>query len=145
MNQLTFDKEEVRNAYLNKKRGRNFMLFLLYKEIFMTKAYSHEVIATKLSKDLEYPISMSVVNNIRCRFVNRQEQMSKPIASVGTMASSEVNSGGNSVDRREVKPKSTKEDAELPSGSDKQEVIIAGRKFTNVEPNSKNHFQGLDL
>ena len=121
------------------------MLFLLYKEIFMTKAYSHEVIATKLSKDLEYPISMSVVNNIRCRFVNRQEQVGKPIASNETKASSKVNSAGDSINSRGVKPESAKEDAELPSTSDKTEEVIAGRKFTNTEPNLRNPFEGLDL
>lgn len=145
MDQLTFTKEDVRNAYLNKKRGRNFMLFQLYEKIFMEKAYTHESIATKLSEDLKYPISMSVVNNIRCRFVNRQEQVGKPIASIDAKASSKVNSGSDSVNGRGSKPQSAKEDAELPSASDKQEEIISGRKFTNVESNSKNPFQDLDI
>ncbi len=144
MDQLTFTKEEVRNAYLNKKRGRNFMLFQLYEKIFMEKAYTHESIATKLSEDLKYPISMSVVNNIRCRFVNREEQEGKPNAAIDAKASSKAISGSDSVNRKWVKPQSAKEDAELPSASDKKEAIIAGRKFTNTETKSKDPFQDLD-
>ncbi len=144
MDQLTFTKEEVRNAYLNKKRNRNFLLFQLYQKIFMQRDYTHEVIATKLSQDLEYPISMSVVNNIRCRFVKREEQEGKLNASIDVKASRKATSGSDSINRKGAKPQSAEEDAELPSASDKKEAIIAGRIFTNTETKSKDPFKDLD-
>ena len=73
---LEFTKEMLKDAFLSKKRKRNFMLFKVYESLF---SYNHtaETIATIISKDLGIPISKSTIDMTRIRVAKKLQNPNK--------------------------------------------------------------------
>ena len=69
---IEFTKEMLKEAFLNNKRKRNFMLFKVYESVF---SYDHtaEFIAAFISKDLGIPISKSIIDMTRIRVAKKSE------------------------------------------------------------------------
>lgn len=67
---IEFTKNMLKEAFLNNKRKRNFMLFKVYESIF---SYDHtaEFIAEFISKDLGIPISKSIIDMTRIRVAKK--------------------------------------------------------------------------
>ena len=70
---LKFTKEMLKDAFLSKKRKRNFMLFKVYESLF---SYNHtaETIAALISKDLGIPISKSTIDMTRIRVAKKLQK-----------------------------------------------------------------------
>lgn len=69
---IEFTKEMLKEAFLNNKRKRNFMLFKVYESVF---SYEHtaEFIAAFISKDLGIPISKSTIDMTRIRVAKKNK------------------------------------------------------------------------
>ena len=69
---IEFTKEMLKEAFLNNKRKRNFMLFKVYESVF---SYDHtaEFIAAFISKDLGIPISKSIIDMTRIRVAKKSK------------------------------------------------------------------------
>lgn len=67
---IEFTKDMLKDAFLNNKRKRNFMLFKVYESVF---SYEHtaEFIAAFISKDLGIPISKSTIDMTRIRVAKK--------------------------------------------------------------------------
>lgn len=67
---IEFTKDMLKDAFLNNKRKRNFMLFKIYESVF---SYEHtaEFIAAFISKDLGIPISKSTIDMTRIRVAKK--------------------------------------------------------------------------
>ena len=70
---LEFTKEMLKDAFLSKKRKRNFMLFKVYESLF---SYNHtaETIAALISTDLGIPISKSTIDMTRIRVAKKLQK-----------------------------------------------------------------------
>ena len=73
---LEFTKEMLKEAILNNKRKRNFMLFKVYESVF---SYEHtaEFIAAYISKDLGISISKSTIDMTRIRVAKKLQTAQK--------------------------------------------------------------------
>ena len=73
---LEFTKEMLKDAFLSKKRKRNFMLFKVYESLF---SYNHtaETIAALISKDLGIPISKSTIDMTRIRVAKKLQSVNQ--------------------------------------------------------------------
>lgn len=69
---IEFTKEMLKEAFLNNKRKRNFMLFKVYESIF-TYDHTAEFIAAFISKDLGIPISKSIIDMTRIRVAKKSK------------------------------------------------------------------------
>ena len=80
---LEFTKEMLKDAFLSKKRKRNFMLFKVYESLF---SYNHtaETIAAIISKDLGIPISKSTIDMTRIRVAKKLQNPNKEKKKVKT-------------------------------------------------------------
>ncbi len=80
---LEFTKEMLKEAFLSKKRKRNFMLFKVYESLF---SYNHtaETIAALISKDLGIPISKSTIDMTRIRVAKKLQTPNKEKKKVKT-------------------------------------------------------------
>ncbi|MCU0467529.1 MAG: hypothetical protein MUF58_02930 [Arcicella sp.] len=67
---VEFTKDMLKEAFLNNKRKRNFMLFKVYESIF-TYDHTAEFIAAFISKDLGIPISKSTIDMTRIRVAKK--------------------------------------------------------------------------
>lgn len=60
--------EEVRSAFMDRRRGRNYLLVLYYKELFANRKLTAHFIAQHITSHLGLPVNYRLVQNIRLRY-----------------------------------------------------------------------------
>ena len=65
----TITKEDVRNAFINKNRKRNVLLYEFYKQDLFSKKLSAKFISEKISSDLGINISEQIIYKINGRII----------------------------------------------------------------------------
>jgi hypothetical protein len=85
--EMVFTKEMVLNAFQQNKRKRNFILYKVYESWF-SYDLTAETIASRISQDLGYTISKSIVDMTRIRVMKKQGNTSEnsPIPTSSTPA-----------------------------------------------------------
>lgn len=74
--EMVFTKEMLLNAFQQNKRKRNFILYKVYESWF-SYDLTAETIASRISQDLGFPISKSIVDMTRIRIMKKQVNPSK--------------------------------------------------------------------
>jgi len=55
-------KKDIQDAYLNKNRKRNQLLYEFYKEEYFLKKYTADFIAAKLTEELGIPFNANMIH-----------------------------------------------------------------------------------
>jgi hypothetical protein len=67
-------KEDIIHAFQTNQRKRNLLLYTFYKDTYFSQSFTAKFIATKLSQELELPISENMVFLIFHRIAKKNKE-----------------------------------------------------------------------
>ena len=72
-------KEDVLYAFTQQKKGKHFLLYTYYRDLYFHQGFTADFIAHKISKDLGVPISIRMINHIQYDIIKSTKKLPPPL------------------------------------------------------------------
>ncbi len=125
---IEFTKEMVKEAFLNNRRKRNFMLYKVYESVF-TYDHTAEFIATYISQDLGITISKSTIDMTRIRVAKKLQNPKKAAKKVSTKSAKVT------VSPKKIKVQSGEKEVIINSNSEEIKSSTPTENLPKIEVN----------
>ena len=68
---IPITQKDLQSAFQRQRRGRNYLLFIYHKSLFEDRGLAASFLSEKFTTELDSPISVRVIYNIRQRYLNK--------------------------------------------------------------------------